>query len=115
MIEEPDKPGMAAGGLPDLKLWIGLGLLALGVGVAGWVLLQVLHLFNEPQAFRSFFDLIREDFTIRWNTGNLTLPAELLGYLIPITLLSIAGGFAHVFIVQGVNLLRNNWRGWRRV
>ncbi|HSD85088.1 MAG TPA: hypothetical protein VLG46_14565 [Anaerolineae bacterium] len=114
MIEEPDKPGTAAGGMPDLRLWIGIGLLALGVGVAFWVLMQVLRLFSEPQAFQSFFDLIREDLTIKWNTGNLTFPAQLLGYIIPFTLLSIAAGFAHVFVIQGVKLLQNSGRGWRR-
>ncbi len=114
MIEEHDKPVTLFSGMQDLRPWIGMGLLIFGVGIAFWVLMQVLHLFNTPSAFQPFLDLIPKDLTIQWTTGNLTIPAQILAYAIPFTLLLIAGGFAHLFIKQGVDLVKINPRAQRK-
>lgn len=108
MIEESDKPATLLSGTQDLRPWIGIGLLIFGAGVAFWVLMQVLRLFSTPEAFQPFLDLIPEDLTIKWTTGNVTIPAQMLAYAIPFTLLLLAGGFAHLFITQGVDLVKIN-------
>ena len=114
MIEELDKPGTVLSGTQDIRPWLGIGLLILGVGVAFWVLTQILRLFSTPEAFQPFLDLIPEDLTIKWTTGNVTIPAQLLAYAIPFTLLLLATGFAHLFIIQGVNLVQSNPHLWRK-
>lgn len=114
MIEEPDKPAALLSGTQDVRPWLGIGLLILGVGVAFWVLMQVLRLFSTPEAFQPFLNLIPEDLTIKWTTGNITIPAQILAYAIPFTLLLLATGFAHLFIIQGVKLVQSNPRVWRK-
>ncbi len=91
----------------NLNNAMGYLLILSGLGAAFGVLLEIYALFVNPQELAVFRQLFPEQLTISWESGLVTVPAEILAYTLPLFLLSMAGGIASALINAGSNLLRS--------
>jgi hypothetical protein len=90
----------------NLDNGIGYLLIFCGLGAALGILLEIYALFVDPQQLVTFKQLFPEQLTISWTDGLITVPAEVLAYLLPLLLLSMAGGIASSLINAGTGLIR---------
>jgi len=89
----------------NLKNGLGYLLILSGLGTALGVLLEIYALFVDPTELAFFRQLFPERLAISWEGGLIAVPSEVLAYILPIVLLSIAVGIANTLINAGMNLL----------
>src|SRR5512137_1154369 len=82
----------------NLKNGLGYLLILGGAGAALGVLFEIYSLFVDPRELAYFRQLFPDRLSIGWEGGLLTIPPEVLAYLLPIILLSIAVGIANTLI-----------------
>ncbi len=92
----------------QFQLGRGMGYLLIlcGLAVAVGIVLKIHDLFVDPQQLVVFKQLFSEQLTISWTDGLITIPSDMLAYLLPLFLLSMAVGIANSLIQAGVNLVR---------
>jgi len=78
----------------------------LGVVVMAVVLYQTYLIFTDPAQLAGFGDLFSNEVTISWQDGFVTIPAELLVYFFPLSLLSIGSGIGRGLLNSGIGLIR---------
>ena len=106
MLPEPNSQDNSLFRQLNLDNSIGYVLIFCGLAATLVVLLEIYMLFTQPQQLVTFRQLFPEQVTISWADGQLTLPAEVLAYLLPLILLSMAGGIAGSLINAGTGLVR---------
>jgi len=89
----------------NLKNGLGYLLILSGAGAALGVLFEVYSLFVDPTELAFFRQLFPERLAISWEGGLMAVPSEVLAYILPIILLSIAVRIANTLINAGMNLL----------
>jgi hypothetical protein len=103
---------------PSAKEYIGWALIALGVLIALWVLLNAYRLFTDPQQLTRFQELVSGELeTIGSSEAKevkVVIPREILSYFVALMLLSIALGIASVFITAGVRLVEAGYQRFLR-
>jgi hypothetical protein len=89
----------------NLKNGLGYFLILSGLGTAFGVLLEIYALFVDPTELAFFRQLFPERLAVTWEGGLVAVPSEVLAYVLPIVLLSIAVGIAKILISAGISLL----------
>lgn len=101
----------------QIKEIIGILMIVIGSVIALWIFKNVIDLFNNPENFERFQDIIKTDFTFQSATENretvIFLPAVLLSYLFPVLLMSIAVSIAGLFIRYGVELVYGSYQRYK--
>jgi hypothetical protein len=85
---------------------IGYILILLGIATALGILIEICAIFNDPNHLIDFSKLFTEKLIINLSKDNIIIPSEILAYLLPVILLSIASGIASALISGGVALVR---------
>jgi len=101
----------------SIKEIIGILMIVIGSVIALWIFKNVIDLFNNPENFERFQNLVKTDFTFQSASENretvIFLPAVLLSYLFPVILMSIAVSIAGLFIRYGVELVYGSYQRYK--
>lgn len=106
MLPEPSHPFETMYRPVNLKNGLGYLLILSGLGAAFGVLMEIYALFTDPRELAFFRQLFPDRLAISWEGGLIAVPPEILAYILPIILLSIAVGIANTLISSGMNLLQ---------
>lgn len=106
MLPEQGNPFDAPYKPVNLKSGLGYLLILCGAGAAVGVLFEIYSLFVDPRELAYFRQLFPDRLAFGWEGGLVTIPPEVLAYLLPIILLSIAVGIANTLISTGMNLVQ---------
>lgn len=91
-----------------IKNGVGLALLAVGVIVGLAVVWQAYGVFTQPQKLVVFQELFARDLVFEVDEIRVSIPKEVLVYLFPVALFSVAAGVANSFVNGGVKILQGS-------